>query len=285
MKLKKFLWNSLFAISILVLFYMIYQFAMIRLNANTYESQNKEFFSTKTPELSPSPSVAPTVLPSVVPSNTPSPEEKVIQDKFKEAYEKNNDLIGQLKIDELLSLPVMYTPDDAKKPDDDKDKYYYLYRDIYKKHDKHGTPFLDYRTNFDTTTNFIIYGHNMRSDGTVFHDLLGYKEKDFLNDHRYIEFNTLYENRTYEVYAVIESDYKGFDGFRYYNKLDLREQSAFDDYVTMIDKMAIQKTDVTLTYPCELLTLSTCAKSKYKEGPYKNGRLAIIAKRVDYIPD
>lgn len=143
----------------------------------------------------------------------------------------NADCIGWLSIDGTnISYPVMYTPSEPQK---------YLRRNFYGKYSQSGVPFLDGRCDFQST-NLIIYGHNMKN-GTMFFDLKKYVDRDFLNAHRTVKFETV-------------------DGSRYYTVTDVLKTNTSDAWY---DRIAAEDG--------RQLILSTC----YGSG--KDGRLLIIA--------
>ena len=47
--------------------------------------------------------------------------------------------------------------------------------------------------------NIIIHGHNMTSNGTMFHDLLNYKKESYYETHKKIIYYTLEEREEYEI--------------------------------------------------------------------------------------
>lgn len=105
---------------------------------------------------------------------------------------ENADCIGWLSIDgTTISYPVMHTPSDPQK---------YLRRSFYGQYSQSGVPFLDGRCNLQST-NLIIYGHNMRN-GTMFSDLKKYVNRDFLNAHRTVKFETANGVQTFTVTEV-----------------------------------------------------------------------------------
>ena len=143
----------------------------------------------------------------------------------------NGDCIGWLSIDGTnISYPVMHTPSDSQK---------YLRRNFYGKYSQSGVPFLDGRCNLQST-NFIIYGHNMKN-GTMFADLKKYVDRDFLNAHRTVKFETM-------------------DGIRYFTVTKVLKTNTSDAWY---DRIAAEDG--------RHLILSTC----YGSG--KDGRLLIIA--------
>lgn len=109
---------------------------------------------------------------------------------------ENADCIGWLSIDGTnISYPVMHTPSDPQK---------YLRRNFYGKYSQSGVPFLDGRCNLQNT-NLIIYGHNMKN-GTMFADLKNYVNRDFLNAHRAVKFETVDGIRYFTVTEVLRTD-------------------------------------------------------------------------------
>ena len=108
----------------------------------------------------------------------------------------NGDCIGWLSIDGTsISYPVMHTPPDPQK---------YLRRSFYGKNSQSGVPFLDGRCDLQST-NLIIYGHNMKN-GTMFSDLKKYVDRDFLNAHRTVKFETEDGIRYFTVTKVLRTD-------------------------------------------------------------------------------
>ena len=109
---------------------------------------------------------------------------------------ENADCIGWLSIDGTnISYPVMHTPSDPQK---------YLRRNFYGKYSQSGVPFLDGRCDIQST-NLIIYGHNMKN-GTMFSDLKRYVDRDFLNAHRTVKFETTDGVQTFTVAEVLKTN-------------------------------------------------------------------------------
>ena len=89
----------------------------------------------------------------------------------------------------------MHTPSDPQK---------YLRRNFYGKYSQSGVPFLDGRCDLQST-NLIIYGHNMRN-GTMFSDLKRYVDRDFLNAHRTVKFETTDGVQTFIVTEALKTN-------------------------------------------------------------------------------
>lgn len=193
--------------------------------------------------------------------------EPVLLHKYAGLYEENPDLIGWLSIEGMeISYPVMQCSDDE----------YYLHHDFYGNEDKYGCLYVRARADVNTPgTNFLIYGHNMR-DGSMFGDLDFYKEEAFFKEHSMISFDTLYEERTYEIVAVFLSRvYKEDDEvFKYYDFYEAGTPEEFWDFYENIKSMSLYDTGVTAEYGDTFITLSTCAYH------VEDGRLAVVAKRI-----
>lgn len=145
---------------------------------------------------------------------------------------ENADCIGWLSIDGTnISYPVMHTPSNPQK---------YLRRNFYGKYSQSGVPFLDGRCDLQST-NLIIYGHNMKN-GTMFSNLKKYVDRDFLNTHRTVKFETA-------------------DGIRYFTVTEILWTDITD----------ARYNHITAEDGSRCLILSTC----YGSG--KDGRLLIIA--------
>ena len=70
-----------------------------------------------------------------------------------------------------------------------------------KKYDINGIPFMDTRCSVsEPTTNYLIYGHNMKN-GSMFSALLNYEQEDFYREHPRIRFDTVYEPPPYRNFS------------------------------------------------------------------------------------
>lgn len=195
-------------------------------------------------------------------------EDSRMLSKFEKLYQENPDIIGWLSIEGMkINYPVMQNEDDE----------YYLHHNFQKEaEDKYGCLYVRGSADVLTPgTNFIIYGHNMR-DGSMFGDLDFYKTKDFYENHPLISFDTLYEERTYEIVSVFLSQvYKeDEDIFKYYQFYQADTEEEFNYFYQNIKELALYDTGVEAEYGDTFLTLSTCAYH------VEDGRLAIVAKKI-----
>ena len=129
--------------------------------------------------------------PSAEPTEQPAAEHDI-----QALIAENADCIGWLSIDGTnISYPVMYTPSEPQK---------YLRRNFYDEYSQSGVPFLDGRCDFQST-NLIIYGHNMKN-GTMFSDLKKYVNREFLNTHRSVKFETTDGVQTFIVTEALKTN-------------------------------------------------------------------------------
>lgn len=194
-------------------------------------------------------------------------DEPVMLPEYAVLYEENNDMTGWLSIPGTdIDYPVMQNEDDE----------YYLHHDFYGQDSKYGCLYVRKQADLEDGTNFIIYGHNMK-DGAMFGDLDFYLEKNFYEEHSMIEFDTLYEERVYEIAAVFRSQVYNADDnvFKYYEFYEADTQEEFNDFYENIKELSLYDTGVEAQFGDTFITLSTCAYH------ITDGRLVIVAKRVE----
>lgn len=193
---------------------------------------------------------------------------KTMLPSMQSVYEKNNDVVGWIKIEgTVIDYPVMYTPDDGE---------FYLYKNFYKNKDINGSIFIDKHCHLEPRdTNLIFHGHNM-NNGSMFGALIQYKSKDFYDSHKRVLFDTLYENQIYEIISVfISKVYNVSDNvFKYYRFYNAKNQEEFDYFYKNIKQMSLYEINPKATFGDEFITLSTC------ENSVKNGRFVVVAKKI-----
>lgn len=188
--------------------------------------------------------------------------------KFAALREQNPDCIGWLSIENTnLDFPVMFAPDN---------KDFYLRHDFSKTYSVYGVPYLDEKTTLganDQSDNLIIYGHNMKT-GTIFGCLTGYKKADYYTEHPTIEFDTIYGDGTYEVFAAFAIDVVADQSFVYNEYVDM-DETAYNAYLDEVIARSDVDSGIRPSYGEQLLTLSTCEYST------DNGRYVVVARKVD----
>lgn len=208
-------------------------------------------------------------LESLIVSDAPAADgEETNSAKFAALRDQNSDFIGWISIEDTkLDFPVMYAPNN---------KDFYLRHDFNKEYSVYGVPYLDEKTTLganDQSENLVIYGHNMKT-GTIFGCLTGYKEAGYYQQHPYVQFDTVYGDGTYEVFAAFSIDVAADTSFVYNQYVDMDEET-YDTYVEEVISRSDVDTGIHPVYGEQLLTLSTCEYSS------DNGRYVVVARRVD----
>ena len=221
---------------------------------------------TETSEILPQETESDTEKETVTEETTEKPK-KVLK-KYSKLYKLNNNMIGWIRINgTVIDYPVLWLEGDND---------FYLEHDFYGEKSKYGQIILDYRCDFETpSTNLIFHGHHM-ADGMMFGSLRRYQKESYYNKHKYIQFDTIYEEGTYEIFAVFLTKIynKGDKVFKYYNFVDAATEEEFDSYVASVKALSLYETGITPVYGDELITLSTCEYSQ------DNGRLVVVARRL-----
>ena len=192
-------------------------------------------------------------------------EEKIVLPEYAPVYELNNHLVGWITIaDTKINYPVMQTPDSVD---------YYLKRSFEQKKSSRGCLYVREVCDVNTPSdNVTIYGHNMK-DGSMFGGLERYKKQTYWEEHRYIQFDTIYEHHTYEIFAVFKTTATIDEGFPYHKFVDAADEEAFDSFVSTCRELAFYDTGIVPQYGDKLICLSTC------EYTQRNGRFVVVAVR------
>lgn len=220
--------------------------------------------------------------PVVTEPTLPPPPQ--ILEEYQSLYERNNHLVGWIYIPDTenvyqgfggINYPVVQTPNTPQWQN------YYLYRDFDGNDSDHG--WLYVRENCDVfapSDNIVIYGHNM-ADGTMFGQVVNYRNKSYYDAHKYIVFDTIYEHHTYEIIAVFTTSGTSGEGYPYHSQNDFATEEAFNAFITAIkggvsNVYTYYDIETTATYGDRLITLSTCWTQIYG-----NGRLVVVAKQIN----
>lgn len=195
------------------------------------------------------------------------PQEFLILPWYQEVYAQNNDLVGWLKIEgTVIDYPVVQTAEDNAD--------YYLRRNFDKESATGGCLYVREQCDvFEPSDNLTIYGHNMH-DGSMFASLLDYEEKSAWEENSLIQFDTIYEYHTYQIFAVFKTTASVDEGFKYHWFVDAADESEFDEFVSTCKELSFYDTGITPTYGDKIICLSTC------EYTLENGRLVVAAVRI-----
>lgn len=206
-----------------------------------------------------------------------------IMEKFVELYAENSDIIGWIKVGHYINYPVLMNENETD---------YYLYRNFNKQDSQSGSIFCDNHVQpFQDANNLVIYGHNMMS-GEYFATLTAYdpyandggggKGMNFINYYKTyptVQFDTLYEEGTYKIFAGIYINTEDVDGYPYpyYRKRQFKNEYEFMDFMGNIMDRSTFYTDVDVEYGDQIITLSTCC---YTIGKDVDARFAVFARKV-----
>ena len=105
--------------------------------------------------------------------------------------------------------------------------------------------------------NTVIYGHNMKN-GTMFHEILSYKDPDYFNQHLYIYIYTPTKILQYTVFAAYT-----YDDRHLLSSFDFKNQDVFQNYLEEIleNSKANLNKDVVVNKDNQIITLSSCSSS------------------------
>ena len=186
---------------------------------------------------------------------------------FYQLQQQNKDIIGWLKIDGVLEEAVVQ-----------RDNEYYLTHNALNQRSVTGALFLDETCDLTSVpTQMLIHGHNMK-EGAMFGSLKKYKVKDasYYREHPFIEFNTIYENGRYVIFAVAEVDIRSGkpDYLPFWHDTRFSSTDAFNEYVLKARSLSHYRCNVEVVPGDRLLTLSTCT------GTDDNKRLIVMARKI-----
>ena len=210
-----------------------------------------------------------------------------IMDKFIDLYSQNSDIVGWLRVagGEYINYPVLMN---------EKDTDYYLHRDFNKEESIAGSLFCDNHVlPFTDANNLLIYGHNMAGSKEYFSTLVSYDpystaggghnmDGDFISYYKQyptIQFDTLWEEGTYKIFAGIYINTEDKDGYPYpyYKKRQFLNELEFMDFMGNIMDRSTFYTGVDVEYGDQIITLSTCC---YTIGKDVDARFALFARKV-----
>ncbi|MDW7670972.1 MAG: class B sortase [Bacillota bacterium] len=179
----------------------------------------------------------------------------------------NPEVVGWIRIAETaIDYPIVQGSDNQ----------YYLDHDWKKEKNRSGAIFMDYRNDPDALTNAethtILYGHHMR-DGSMFKQLVAYKDPAFLKDHPLILIQDQYETHYYEIFSV----YVSTSDF-YYIETNFATPMDYVMFIKQLQTNSMHQSDQLLTSHDRLLTLSTCTYE------YNDARFVVHARHVDHLP-
>lgn len=228
---------------------------------------------------------APTQAPTETPSPSPTPDRRVntgilswpeiekvpldesrILPQYRELYAMNNDMVGWMTIPgTYVDYPVLQTEQND----------YYLTHDFFKNDNENGQLILDYKCdNYTPSYHLVVSGHN-RWNKQMFSNVSDYQNKWYWQEHKFIQFDSLMEERTYVVMAAFFSaDYDvDEEGFRY--NCDIQYKIDAEQWLAEVRAYQLYDTGIDAEFGDQFLTLTTCNSTRRK-----NGRFVVVCRRV-----
>ena len=173
-------------------------------------------------------------------------KEEAFSVDFEKLLEMNSDVVGWIRFDEPseINYPVVQGRDNEE----------YLKRTFEANTNKLGTLFVDVNNPGDFSgRNTFIYGHNMKN-GSMFAQLLKYKDDSFYKEHPYFYIYTPDGKvRTYEIFSagVVKDTSDSYI-------MDYADDAAFQTYIDYIKQQSAYPTSAEVTTASKIVSLSTC---------------------------
>ena len=147
---------------------------------------------------------------------------------------------------------------------------YYLHHLFTGKESKLGCLFSLKSSDYQTPSkNIAIYGHHISHSDAMFSTLMDYKDASYCAAHSLIRVNSLYGERTYRVFAVLNMKVSDWDAAT----ASFSSDESFMRFINRAVKKSMVDTGVQVTAEDNILTLITCDRS-YGGA---SGRLIVMA--------
>ncbi len=189
---------------------------------------------------------------------------KEIINAAREEY-NNDDVVGILEINNTeYAVPIMQSSDNE----------YYLTHTPDGKENFMGSIYLDYRVDIDSSKKLLIYGHNSSNIDMPFKILEEFYDKDYYDNHKYVEITTSNTKKKYEIFSV----YVETSDFSYMN-INFESDDEYLSHIEKLKSKSMYDTGVELSEDDEILILQTCSEHPdYRN--YQKKYLLIILRRV-----
>lgn len=175
----------------------------------------------------------------------------------------NSDFVAWLQIPGTdVDYPVVLTDNTA----------YYLKHTFTGEESIIGCLFSLGRTDYEKpSANIAIYGHHMRRSRstTMFQPLHNFKKADYRHSHATIYLDTLYGNRIYTVFAVINKRERDWDAA----VADFVSTEQYQAFLNRAKEWSLYDTGIPVTTDDRILTLITCDRDYHPD----DGQLVVMA--------
>ena len=158
-----------------------------------------------------------------------------------------------------------------EKSDDNK---YYLKHTPYGEKSSMGSVYLDYRVDIDSSKKLLIYGHNSSNVDMPFKILEEFYDRDYYDNHKYVEVTTSNMKKKYEIFSVFVeiSDFSYMD-------ITFDNDDEYLNHINNLKSKSMYDTGVALSKDDEILILQTCSEHPdYRN--YQKKYLLIVLRRV-----
>ncbi len=139
------------------------------------------------------------------------------------------------------------------------DNQFYVEHTADKKINVSGAIFVDFRQKKapESTQNLVLYGHNIRTWGTMFNGLVNYLYEDFYKTHPTVNFYTYNGIYEYTIFSVCETDIHSN-----YTDIYFSNDSEFESFCQdTLNRSLYTRDGITIDKNSKLITLSTCSNS------------------------
>lgn len=177
----------------------------------------------------------------------------------------NNDVVGILEINNTDYIVPVIQGDDNK---------YYLKHTPYGEKSSMGSVYLDYRVDIDSSKKLLIYGHNSSNVDMPFKILEEFYDRDYYDNHKYVEVTTSNMKKKYEIFSVFveTSDFSYMD-------ITFDNDDEYLNHINNLKSKSMYDTGVALSKDDEILILQTCSEHPdYRN--YQKKYLLIVLRRV-----
>ena len=177
----------------------------------------------------------------------------------------NNGVVGILEINNTDYIVPVMQGDDNK---------YYLKHTPYGEKSSMGSVYLDYRVDIDSSKKLLIYGHNSSNVDMPFKILEEFYDRDYYDNHKYVEVTTSNTKKKYEIFSVFveTSDFSYMD-------ITFDNDDEYLNHINNLKSKSMYDTGVTLSKDDEILILQTCSEHPdYRN--YQKKYLLIVLRRV-----
>lgn len=213
----------------------------------------------------PAPSETPPPAASVGPEEAPWPGNPAlaVSPALQKLRRTNGDIVGWLSIPGMLDQPVVQ-----------RDNSYYLARDYLGLHNANGALFLEEHISLQSRPDtYLIFGHNMKT-GEMFGNLRLYQDVSYYRRNLLMDFNVLYEDGKYAVFAIADVDIvNGLSRYVPFMELGSMTKADREKCIGRLRDYSLIRTPVQVTAEDQLLILVTCEGSE-------DSRRVVAARRL-----